>query len=200
MRLSTRTKRRGLATLAATIVALGVMLCTAPMAGAAAKCDPSRFTNPDGSTDVTSYLQCSSPTLSETTVSPGASITFSGGGFASGSKITISVTPGPVVLGSTTADADGNFSVVVTLPTNISTGAHRLEATGVDLDGNPLTVSLEFTVVAAGATAAVTPSGSLPYTGSDAGRIALVGAAAVLVGGAGVWGARRVRAGHRAAA
>ena len=44
------------------------------------------------------------------------------------------------------------------------------------------------------AVAATSASGTLPYTGSDIGRTLTVGAAAVVVGGAAVWGTRRARA------
>ena len=44
------------------------------------------------------------------------------------------------------------------------------------------------------AVAATSSSGNLPYTGSDIGRTLTVGAAAVVVGGAAVWGTRRARA------
>ena len=45
---------------------------------------------------------------------------------------------------------------------------------------------------------AVTPTGALPFTGSDIGRTFGIGLAAVAVGGAGVWGARRARASRAA--
>ncbi len=200
---TTSTARRSIVgAFAALATALGLLLFAAPVAGAAPDCNISRFTNPDGSTDLTGYLQCSGPSLSQTTVAPGDTITFSGGGFKGGSEITITVYSTPQVLGTTVADASGNFSVQVTLPSNLDPGAHRLEASGVDPSGSPLTVSLDFTVVSAGQTSeagAVTPSGSLPYTGSDVGRIVGVGLAAVVVGGAAVWGARRAKAGRTAA-
>ena len=168
---------------------------TPALAGAEADCSIGRFQNPDGSTDLTGYLQCSSPGLSETTVAPGGTITFSGGGFASDSDVKITLFSDPVDLGSTTADASGNFSVEVAIPDGTPAGEHHLEASGLDPDGNPLVVSLSVTVTDSGTTpvAAVTPSGALPFTGSDVARTLSIGLAAVVVGGAAVWGARRGR-------
>jgi hypothetical protein len=193
------TPRRGiLAVLASLAVALGFALVAAPVAGAAADCSISRFQNPDGSIDVTGYAQCTSPSVSEETVAPGGTITFSGGGFKANSTITITVYSTPVELGTSVTDSSGNFSVDVTLPSDLEPGTHRLEASGVDPSGNPLVVSQTITVSTdsevLGATQTPTPSGSLPYTGSDVGRTIGVGFAAIAVGGAAVWGARRARA------
>jgi hypothetical protein len=191
--------RRGvLAVIATMAVALGFVVLGAPMADAAPDCSISRFQNPDGSVDVTGYAQCTSPSVSETTVAPGGTITFSGGGFAATSDVTITIFPAGQVLGTAVTDDSGNFSVEVVVPADTPLGTNRLEASGVDPEGNPLTVSQTITVSTGEGEevlgTSVTPSGSLPYTGSDVGRIVGVGLAALAVGGAAIWGARRARA------
>ena len=93
------------------------------------------------------------------------------------------------------SDESGNFSTTVVIPADTSPGSYRLEARGLDPDGNPLTVALPITVIAAGETAAtpVTPSGALPFTGSSTGRWLTLGVVLLVVGGLAVWGARRDR-------
>ena len=199
----TFTPKRGLMTgLATMALALGAVFVAAPVAGAAPDCSISRYQNPDGSVDTTGYLQCTSPSVSAQTVAPGGTITFRGGGFASNSTITITLSPSSQVLGTATTDANGGFAVEVTIPSNTAEGTHTLEASGVDPDGNPLVVSQTITV-SSGESAevlgtSVTPTGALPFTGSDVGRTFGIGLAAVVVGGAAVWGARRSRASRAA--
>jgi hypothetical protein len=198
----TITPRRGFWAVAATLaVALGCALLAAPVAGAAADCNISRFQNPDGSVDLTGYVQCTSPSLSAPAVAPSGTVTFTGGGFKADSTITITIFSTPQVLGTTVTDSAGNFSVGLVIPAGLELGAHRLEASGVDPEGNPLVVSQAITVTTDAEVLgiSVTASGSLPYTGSDVGRIAGVGLAAIAVGGAAVWGARRARASRAAA-
>ena len=208
------------------VVATLLTILTPGLASAAPDCDPSRFSGPDG-LDLTGYLQCTNPTVSDATVVPGGSIEFSGGGFKSNSSIDIFLVPADqgggqaagtlesdggstdimlissqaqaspaLALGSVETDGSGNFSTVVTIPESVAPGPYLLEARGVDPDGNPLTVSLSISVVAAGSASPVTPSsGSLPYTGSSAGRWVTLGLALLGLGAVAVWGARRERRG-----
>jgi len=157
-------------------------------------CDISRFVGEDGTVDVASYLQCEAPSVSDTEVVPGEAIVFSGGGFAANSNINIELRSTPVSLGSTTADDSGNFSVEVVIPPETAPGQHELAAIGVDPDGNPLTVVLPITVVAAGdgsSSSTAGGGGTLPVTGSDIGRFVGLGLGLILVGGAAVWSARK---------
>jgi LPXTG-motif cell wall-anchored protein len=111
-----------------------------------------------------------SSTVTDGNVGIGATILFQGSGFAPGSRIGYLVSnearggagasfgaggasaavSGPIIFAevqedSTTADADGNFSVPVTFN---ETGTYTLTATGVDVNGDPVTV--EQTVVVEG--------------------------------------------------
>lgn len=170
-----------------------------------------------------------SATVTDGNVGIGATILFQGSGFAPGSRIGILVsriaTAGPnasgVSIGAgglsagvtgviapaqttqemfTTADGDGNFSHPVTFD---EAGTYTLTATGVDADGNPISVSQEVVVgAAAGGTgndvgggaanggasaddeAAVANGDSLANTGLESSAL-LWGGAGVLALGAG---------------
>jgi hypothetical protein len=173
----------------AVVIMMATLLAVTSANAGAASCDASRFIGPDGKFDTASYLQCQVPSVSPNEVGPGGTIQFTGGGFASGSPITIELHSTPVTLATTTADDVGNFSVAVSIPSDTEPGSHELWAVGVDPDGNALTVVLPITVVAA--TSA--NSGTLPVTGLDVGRYAGIGLALIALGGAAVWGARRER-------
>lgn len=168
------------------VVGLGALAMTMMFTPtpAGASCDIGNFANPDGSVDITSYLQCSAPALSDSTVAPGGTVTFTGGGFRPGSVITITFFSDPIVLGTTTADSVGNFSVTVVIPDGVPLGDHHLEASGVDASGQPFTVSLDVTV---GSTS------PLARTGSDVSAVLGIGFVVIVLGAAALLGARRVR-------
>ncbi len=164
-------------------------MVTAMPASAAANCDISRFKNPDGSLDTTGYLECFAPSVTPTTVAPGGTVQFKGGGYKSNSTVQIQLVCGtadPVVLGTTTANGEGNVDVTVTIPANTSPGSCQIEGVGVDPNGNPLTVVLGITVTTAS-------TGTLPRTGSDTGEYLGLAIALIALGSAAVWGARRER-------
>jgi hypothetical protein len=129
--------------------------------------------------------------VSATTVAPGGHVEFSGGGFKSGSKVTIAVndavyatdvanqvettafTPGSLHLSNAAyarpaaaarVDATSSFSVEVTLDT---VGTNVLTGTGVDATGAERVVSAKVVVAKATGTPAVTSGSSLPFTGSS---------------------------------
>jgi hypothetical protein len=180
------------------VAGLALTLLWPSAAGAAATCDPTSFRNPDGSFDTAGYLQCAAPSVSADTVPPGGTVVFKGGGFAPNSTVTVTLHSDPIVLGTTTANDQGNFTFEAVIPDGLDPGEHRLEASGVDPAGNPLVVVQTITVVPAEALAAeaTQSSGTLPYTGSDVLRYAGLGLGLVVVGGAAVWGTRRTRAGQ----
>ncbi|MEY2470633.1 MAG: hypothetical protein QOF21_3331, partial [Actinomycetota bacterium] len=64
---------------------------------------------------------------STTTVTPGGTLTTSGGGFAPNSNVNAVIYSSPVLLKSATADALGNVTMTVTLPSNLATGTHQLQ-------------------------------------------------------------------------
>lgn len=96
------------------------------------------------------YPLCSNGvTSSDTTVSPGESITLSARTFQG--NVTFTLFSEPVVLGTVAANSDGVATITTTIPANTSPGTHRVEATGTGVDGQPLTVVLSITVAGSGA-------------------------------------------------
>ena len=100
-------------------------------------------------------------TVSDTTPTPGQTISIEGRTFAAGSTTTVALTTVPVTLGS-----------------------HTLTATGPAPDGTTLSLSLTLNVVAAGGSGSGTGSGPLPNTGSDSSiPLAQVGLGLAALGG-----------------
>lgn len=135
-------------------------------------------------------------TASDTTPEVGQTITVSGTGFAPGASVDITLEPGAVKLGSTTADATGAISALVTIPASISPGDYRLKASGAALGGGLTIIETSIVIHEAGGGSANTPSSTagspgetLPRTGSDIVRLSVLGLL-VLAGGAALLVAR----------
>ncbi|WP_104161725.1 peptidase [Arthrobacter sp. ZGTC212] len=151
---------------------------------------------------VDSYPAPATGGVNDTTVAPGATVTFSGAGFAPGESIRVDVdysnTPvtipgtgvnGPIIMAQivnsfeTKADANGSFSTNVTLG---EAGTYTLTATGLE-SGHVVTAEVfvdpAFAEDGAGSTGS--GEGDLADTGADSGLL-LWGAAGVLALGAGV--------------
>lgn len=133
-------------------------------------------------------------TVTDTTVTPGQSITITCSGYLGGVTVTFTFFSQPVDLGSATADASGVESFSATIPSNAAVGAHTITATGASASGT-LTNSVAVTVVGAGAGAAgagATGAGDLPRTGDDTSiPLARVAALLVAAGGIALFFARR---------
>jgi hypothetical protein len=98
-------------------------------------------------------------TVSDSRVVRGQSITISGGGADPFAAVKLYLNSTPVLLGSTTADADGDFSATVTIPSSVAAGVHTLTA----VSNGEVLASLQL-VVAGGAGSS--SGGDLPFTGS----------------------------------
>ncbi len=122
-------------------------------------------------------------TCSDTTPTPGQTITIEGRTFAAGGTVTVTFGSAPVTLGSPTADEAGAFALQATIPADTPLGAHTITATGPAPNGQTLTLSLVCRVVPAeggGAAAA----GNLPRTGSDTSiPLAKIGLGLLALGG-----------------
>lgn len=109
----------------------------------------------------------------------GGSVTFSGGGFAPGALVRLSIDG--VSRGTLQASPSGAFVTRFVLR---GVGAKVLAASGLQPDGRLQVVSATATVVSPVATAAVTTGGGLPFTGAAHTVTALFGGLLLVVLGA----------------
>jgi hypothetical protein len=112
----------------------------------------------------------------------GGTIVVSGDGFQQDSTVVLALYSAPLVLGTATADADGAFSMTLTLPDGY-VGNHTILASGVDPDGEPRFLTLSIDVVAG-------EGGGLPATGGPVALLLLLGATLVAAGGGILLGCR----------
>ncbi|WP_426574100.1 Ig-like domain-containing protein [Aquihabitans sp. McL0605] len=120
------------------------------------------------------------------TVVRGESVDVSGKGCAAGSEVTVTFDDG-TVLGTFTTDANGDFTAKITIPSDSTLGMHLVTATCGDvqqfLNVNVLAESVNNV-----------DDGTLARTGSsNTGPLVGIGAAAIVLGGAFLYGARRPR-------
>jgi len=177
-------------------------------AHAQSSCAIGNFVNPDKTIDTTGYLACVAAasasavkpsadcpiaeiqllgTADPSTVSPGQSVNYGFVGFRPDSPVELFICSTPVSLGNLTADASGNVNGTVTIPSGTVLGAHTLAATGARSNGLNQVAYASITVVSA------TPTGTLPTTGTENGRLIAMGAALVVLGGAAIFGSTRAR-------
>ncbi len=104
-------------------------------------------------------------------VKAGETLTLSGGGFAPGALVTLTITDPSTgafaVLGTVTADATGSFSTDVTVPNVGNGGMYQLSATGDGPAGgtNTLTANVDYVSSSSGTT--TTTSGATTTTESN---------------------------------
>lgn len=137
-------------------------------------------------------------TISDTTPTPGQTVTISCGTYLAGATVTFTFLSTPVVLGTVTADANGVATLTTAIPSDATLGDHTITVTGESAAG-PLTQTIPLTVVSAGAGAGAggvaTGAGGLPRTGTDSSLpLARTAALLIAVGGVLVLAARRRRA------
>jgi hypothetical protein len=132
--------------------------------------------------------------LSTSVTTPGSTIGVTGEGWAGGTTETISIMSSPVVLSTTTANSQGDFSTSITIPLNTTLGAHEIVATGPSEanPAQPLTLSAALTIVASTA-AQPTAAAAQPFTGWDTRAPLLASLALVVLGTAAVLVARNRR-------
>jgi len=127
-------------------------------------------------------------TVSDPTPTPGQTIGIVGRTFAPGATVTVTMTSGPVGLGTAAADAAGIASLQSTIPADTPVGPHTIAAVGQAPDGSELSLSVSINVVSTDdatiTPAANGPGGSLPRTGDDASLpLARVGLGLAALGG-----------------
>jgi hypothetical protein len=125
--------------------------------------------------------------ISDTTPTPGQTISIEAKTFTAGTEVTITLNSDPVVLGAPTANEGGVAGLSATIPSTVPLGSHTIVATGTGADGAPLTLTASITVVADGAgsgSGGGSGSGSLPRTGDDSSLpLARIGLALAAAGG-----------------
>lgn len=123
------------------------------------------------------------------TVVRGSTVDVSGHGCAAGATVVVTYDDGST-LGTFTADSNGDFVTTITIPSNSTLGEHLITATCGDLQQ-----FLKVNVL--GESVSTSPgvsSGTLPRTGSsNTGPLVGIGAAALVLGAAFVYGSRRPR-------
>jgi LPXTG-motif cell wall-anchored protein len=141
---------------------------------------PTTTTTGGGSTTTTE------PDLPVITVVRGETIDVNGQGCAPGAEVVVTWDDG-TVLGTFTADENGDFTTVITIPSNATLGVHLVTATCGDIEQ-----FIKVNVLAE--TVNNVDDGTLARTGSsNTGPLIGIGAAAVVLGGAFLYGARRPR-------
>ena len=161
------------AILAGAFVALGMTLVGGSPAGAQGY----------GGGGTTTTVPDDIPTI---TVVRGETIDVAGEGCAPGATVTVTWDDG-TVLGTFKADDNGNFTSTITIPTSATLGVHLVTAQCGFVEQ-----FINVNVLAE--TVDNVDDGTLPRTGSsNTGPLVAIGAAAVVLGGAFLYGARRPR-------
>ncbi|GAB3352410.1 fibronectin type III domain-containing protein [Modestobacter lapidis] len=130
-------------------------------------------------------------TDADKSVAVGELVKVNGSGYLPGSSVDIVMYSTPQVLATVVADANGDFTAIVTVPEGLADGTHNLVAAGVDEDGNPRYLVVEVTVTGGVAAVAAVVSdstslattGGLAYTGFTALPFVGAGVLALGVGG-----------------
>lgn len=94
----------------------------------------------------------------------GGTVTATGGGFLSGTPVSIDVQSDPIHLADVYADVSGWISAEVTIPTGMEAGTHYLTATGAAAGGGTNVLSISFTVSDSTSTLATTGRMILRWT------------------------------------
>jgi LPXTG-motif cell wall-anchored protein len=116
----------------------------------------------------------------------GDTLTLSGGGFAPGATVTITIESTPRLLRTVATDGSGSFQTTVVVPADMPPGAHTLKASGASPSGGLIVLAKALQI---GASDAV----PLPSTGAQISVSVVIGAGLVAVGLAVLLARRRRR-------
>ncbi|MGH9188287.1 MAG: LPXTG cell wall anchor domain-containing protein [Acidimicrobiales bacterium] len=145
------------------------------------------------------YNDANSITVSDTTLTPGQSVTVTASSYAAGATVTFSINP---TLGTATAGANEVATLTAAIPSDTSLGDHQICAEGTDDTDPPagLRLCANVTVVSPAPAPGPAPAPSppvqqpLPATGSSSSvPLARIGILLVTAGGLVVLGARERR-------
>ncbi len=131
-------------------------------------------------------------TVSSSVVAAGGTLTVAGEGAEPGATVIFTFASEPVVVATTTADAEGAFSATFKVPADAEPGLHTISATS----NGVVLATVEVRVTAAAAAAATEAEESaLAFTGANALLKVGIGAGLVLAGAVLLLAIRRRRAG-----
>ncbi len=129
--------------------------------------------------------------INPTTLEAGGTITIALSGTCGDRTFTVQIHSTPEVLGTLTTGANGSAAGSFGIPANLPAGVHTV--TVADSTGDAAAVTVNLAGAAPANPSSAGQPGSLPHTGTDASRLAEVGAAAVAAGGLLVLTTRRRR-------
>ncbi|HVV37288.1 MAG TPA: hypothetical protein VHC63_11840 [Acidimicrobiales bacterium] len=130
--------------------------------------------------------------LSTSTAQTGGTMTVSGGGFATGEKVRVTVASDPVIVGEPVANRAGFASQSFVLPSSVGAGSHTVTLTG-ETSGVTISAPLTVTAAAAAATTSTTAHTTIVRTGTSSGEQSRLALGLVAFGLALVLVARRRR-------
>jgi large repetitive protein len=133
------------------------------------------------------YFHTCTVQLSAVAALPGSQLTVTASGFPAGSVVTFTIYSTPIVLGTATANASGDATLVFTLPAGLAPGMHTITATGLPPgDCDPAIPSTQVMVdasVVTTAPATTAASGTLPRTGTNSAELVQLALVLIVVGG-----------------
>lgn len=133
-------------------------------------------------------------TASDTTPAPGGSVAVKGTGFRPDSSVTVEIHSVAVVLAQLSADADGDASTTVTVPSTFAAGSsHEITLSGLDPAGASHVDSVPI-VLSSATSASTSSSSSLPFTGLDVAAAGTTAAGLIGFGSFLVFTSRRKKA------
>jgi LPXTG-motif cell wall-anchored protein len=134
----------------------------------------------------------SNASLSDTSTSPGQTVTGQDNGNDAGEQVNGYVHSARVFVGSTTANANGVATLTFTIPRSLASGTHTFQLVG-ETSGH--VGSVTFTIAKSGSNAPASSGSGLPFTGgNDIWQLTAAGAGLILVGGTALLVVRRRRA------
>jgi LPXTG-motif cell wall-anchored protein len=127
-------------------------------------------------------------TVNDSRVVRGQLITIRGSGARPHAIVRIYFFSDPILVGTTRADGDGNFSISVSVPSGVAAGGHTLSAVS-----NGVTLASVAVTVAGSGSGSASGSGSLPFTGSNTLPGIAIGVVLILLGSTTLLVSRRRR-------
>lgn len=132
--------------------------------------------------------------LAKGQAAPGETVGVEGDGYKPNSTVSIEFRSAPVHVATATTNGTGSFATTFVVPANATFGRHTVAGIGQKVNGEPLELTADITISAAGTQGAgASRGGTLPRTGAFIAGAAGVGVALIAVGAFVVASSRRRR-------